>query len=65
MSCFRIRSTSARFGTRVSIIPGLHEPIVDRELWDETQLLLRSRAVRRAPRTAKSAAGPLTGKLFS
>jgi hypothetical protein len=24
--------------------PGLHEPIVDREPWDATQLLLRSRA---------------------
>jgi DNA invertase Pin-like site-specific DNA recombinase len=44
--------------------PGLHEPIVDQQLWDKTQFLLRSRAVRRAPRTAKSAAGPLTGKLF-
>src|SRR5271168_442261 len=44
--------------------PGLHEPIVDQELWDKTQFLLRSRAVRRAPRTAKSAASPLTGKLF-
>jgi site-specific DNA recombinase len=30
--------------------PGLHEPIVDRKLWDSTQLLLRSGAVRRAPR---------------
>jgi site-specific DNA recombinase len=44
--------------------PGLHEPIVDRELWDGTQLLLRSHAVRRAPRATKSAPSPLTGKLF-
>jgi len=44
--------------------PGLHEPIVDRELWDATQLLLRSHAARRAPRAAKSAASPLTGRLF-
>jgi site-specific DNA recombinase len=44
--------------------PGLHESIVDRELWDKTQQLLRSRAVRRTPRTMKSAASPLTGKLF-
>jgi site-specific DNA recombinase len=44
--------------------PGLHEPVVDRELWDKTQLSLRSRAVRRRQRTAKSAASPLTGKLF-
>jgi site-specific DNA recombinase len=44
--------------------PGLHEPIVDREVWDSTQLLLRSRAVRRAPSPRKSAASPLTGRLF-
>jgi DNA invertase Pin-like site-specific DNA recombinase len=44
--------------------PGLHEPIVNRELWDATQLLLRSHAVGRAPRARKSAASPLTGKLF-
>ena len=44
--------------------PGLHQPIVDRELWDSTQLLLRSHAVWRAPRATKSAASPLTGKLF-
>jgi site-specific DNA recombinase len=44
--------------------PGLHEPIVDRELWDSTQLLLRSRAVRCAPSARKSAASPLTGRLF-
>jgi len=44
--------------------PGLHEPILDRELWDATQLLLRSHAVRRAPRAMKSAPSPLTGRLF-
>jgi len=44
--------------------PGLHESIVDRELWDATQLLLRSHAVGRAPRARKSAASPLTGRLF-
>ena len=44
--------------------PGLHEPILDRELWDATQLLLRSHAVRRAPRATKSAPSPLTGRLF-
>jgi site-specific DNA recombinase len=44
--------------------PGLHEPIVDRELWDATQLLLRSHAVGRAPRSRKSAPSPLAGKLF-
>jgi site-specific DNA recombinase len=40
--------------------PGLHEPIVDRELWDSAQLLLRSHTARRAPRAWKSAASPLT-----
>jgi site-specific DNA recombinase len=44
--------------------PGLHEPIVERELWDSIQLLLRSHAARRAPRARKSAASALTGKLF-
>jgi len=44
--------------------PGLHEPIVDRELWDGTQLLLRSHAGQRVPRATKSAASPLTGRLF-
>jgi len=44
--------------------PGLHESIVDRELWDKTQLLLRSQAVRGASRATKSAASPLTRKLF-
>jgi site-specific DNA recombinase len=44
--------------------PGLHEPIVNQELWDKTQLLLRSHAARRASRTTRSSASPLTGKLF-
>jgi hypothetical protein len=44
--------------------PGLHEPIVNRELWDKTQLLLRSHAVRRASRRIRSSASPLTGQLF-
>jgi site-specific DNA recombinase len=44
--------------------PGLHEPIVERELWDSTQLMLRSHTALRAPRARKSAASPLTGKLF-
>ena len=37
---------------------------MDRELWDSAQLLLRSHTARRAPRARKSAASPLTGKLF-
>jgi site-specific DNA recombinase len=44
--------------------PGLHKPIINRELWDGTQLLLRCHAARRSTRTRKSAASPLTGKLF-
>jgi DNA invertase Pin-like site-specific DNA recombinase len=44
--------------------PGLHEPIVDPELWDAAQLQLRSRVVRCATTSRKSAASPLTGKLF-
>ncbi|MGO9454930.1 MAG: recombinase family protein [Candidatus Binataceae bacterium] len=44
--------------------PGLHEPIVDRELWEKTQRLLRSHAVRGASRATKSAPSPLTRKLF-
>src|SRR6202047_2968313 len=43
--------------------PGLHEPIVDRELWEKTQLLLRSQAVRGRSRT-KAVASPLMGRLF-
>jgi site-specific DNA recombinase len=43
---------------------GLHEPIVDRELWDKTQRSLRSQAVRGASRATKSAPSPLTRKLF-
>ena len=42
---------------------GLHEPIVDRELWEKTQLLLRSQAVRGGSRT-KAVASPLMGRLF-
>src|SRR5271154_1724216 len=44
--------------------PGLHEPILDRQLWEKTQLLLRSQAVRGASRATKSVASPLLGRLF-
>jgi site-specific DNA recombinase len=33
-------------------------------MWDKTQFLLRNRAVRRAPRVAKSTTSPFTGKVF-
>jgi site-specific DNA recombinase len=44
--------------------PGLHEPITDRELWEKTQRLLRSHAVRGASRATKSVPSPLMGRLF-
>jgi DNA invertase Pin-like site-specific DNA recombinase len=44
--------------------PGLHEPIVARELWDRAQQLLRRHAAPHALRTRKSAPSPLTAKLF-
>jgi site-specific DNA recombinase len=44
--------------------PGLHEQIVDRELWEKTQRLLRSQAVRGVSRATKSAPSPLMGRLF-
>ena len=44
--------------------PGLHEPIVDGELWEKTQRLLRSHAVRGVSRATKSVPSPLIGKLF-
>ena len=44
--------------------PGLHEPIMDRELWEKTQRLLRSHAVRGASPATKSSPSPLTRKLF-
>jgi site-specific DNA recombinase len=43
--------------------PGLHEPLVERELWEKTQRLLRSQAVRGRSRT-KAVASPLIGRLF-
>jgi site-specific DNA recombinase len=44
--------------------PGLHDAIVDRDLWEATQLLLGTRGARRRPRGKRSAPSPLTGKLF-
>ena len=44
--------------------PGLYESIVDRRLWEKTQRLLRSQAVRSASRATKSVASPLMGRLF-
>jgi site-specific DNA recombinase len=44
--------------------PGLHEPILDRESWESTQLLLHGHAAPPTPRVTKSAPSPLTGRLF-
>jgi site-specific DNA recombinase len=44
--------------------PGLHEPIVDRELWEQTQRLLRSQALRGGSRATKAVASPLMSRLF-
>ena len=44
--------------------PGLHEPIMDRKLWEKTQRLLRSHAVRGASRAMKSVPSPLMSRLF-
>ena len=64
MSCFANPIYLGEIRHKGTRHPGLHEPIVDQQLWDKTQFLLRSRAVRRAPRVAKSAASPFIGKLF-
>jgi site-specific DNA recombinase len=44
--------------------PGLHESIIDRDLWESAQLLLKEHTVRRTPGATKVAASPLVGKLF-
>lgn len=44
--------------------PGQHDAIIDRELFESTQALLRERAVRRKIRTNQVAPSPLAGKLF-
>src|SRR6266849_8586977 len=44
--------------------PGQHEAIIERELFEHIQTLLRERAVRRKIRTNKVASSPLAGKLL-
>jgi site-specific DNA recombinase len=44
--------------------PGLHEPIIDRDLWDAVQQRLRDQGSSGHTRTTKVAASPLMGKLF-
>jgi hypothetical protein len=61
MNCFPNQFTSARLGARH---PGLHDAIVDRELWESTKLLLRSHTAQGVIRARKTTAIPLVGKLF-
>ena len=44
--------------------PGLHQPIVDRVLWDRVQQLLAKNAARQLNRASKADPSPLAGKLF-
>jgi DNA invertase Pin-like site-specific DNA recombinase len=44
--------------------PGLHEAIIDRDLWDQVQKMLAGNGVTRAERPMVSAPSPLAGKLF-
>jgi site-specific DNA recombinase len=44
--------------------PGLHEPIVERALWNKTDALLHAHAGRARGKTTKSMPSPLLGKLF-
>jgi site-specific DNA recombinase len=52
-----IRHKEARF-------PGQHEAIVERDLWEEVQRLLRAQAARRGIASTRSDANILAGKLF-
>jgi site-specific DNA recombinase len=44
--------------------PGVHEPIVERDLWDKVQQHLRDQTSSRHTHPAKVASSPLIGKLF-
>ncbi len=44
--------------------PGQHEPIVERELWEQAQRQLRDQAARCRTRATKAGPSPLAGKLF-
>lgn len=43
---------------------GEHEAIIERELFDKVQNIIASQRVKRSAKKARSAAGPLTGKIF-
>jgi len=44
--------------------PGQHEPIMDRELWEQAQRQLRDQAARCGTGATKAGPSPLAGKLF-
>ena len=44
--------------------PGLHEAVIDDALWNKTQRLLATHAVRRAKGTGKPTVSPLAGRLI-
>jgi site-specific DNA recombinase len=44
--------------------PGLHEPIINAELWEQVQQLMRGNAVNGKSHTRKTTPSILTGKLF-
>jgi len=44
--------------------PGLHEPIIGRDVWDAVQQQLRDQGSSRRARTGKVASSPLLGKIF-
>jgi site-specific DNA recombinase len=48
-------------GTRY---PGLHQPILERSVWEKTDKLLHAHAARSRGQTSKSMSSPLAGKLF-
>jgi site-specific DNA recombinase len=44
--------------------PGMHEAIIERDIWEKVQTLLSAHHGRATPRTMKAEPSPLAGKLF-
>ena len=44
--------------------PGMHEAIIERDIWEKVQTLLSAHHGRSTPRTMKAEPSPLAGKLF-
>jgi hypothetical protein len=59
----RIRFTWVRSGTRTSAIPGQHQAIVDRAVWERTQQQLQEHRVRAGHHDAGHEKSPLIGRL--